>query len=162
MAHWIVARTKSRRELWAAENVVKQGFEFYLPRYEIRSRRKGQLDQIKSEALFPGYLFVKTDGSWRVLLSTFGIQAVVLQGDNPAIMPQSEIDRLTGITNQSGLVELPGRFRVGEEVKIRTGPFAEHSGLYQGQTPSGRQKVLMELLGGKVNVLFDASTLEAA
>lgn len=162
MGHWIVARTKSRRERWAAENVQRQGFEFYLPQYEIKAKRKGNLSQIRSEVLFPSYLFVRTDGSWRVLLSTFGISSIVLRGDNPAIMPQNEIDRLRSSTNDAGLVQLPGHFRINQEVRARSGPFKHNTGIFQGQTSSGRNKVLMELLGGKVVVLFDSDMLEVA
>lgn len=162
MGHWIVARTKSRRERWAAENVQRLGFEFYLPQYEIKVRGKKNLNQIRSEVLFPSYLFVKIDGSWRVLLSTFGISGIVLRGDNPAIMPQTEIDRLQGTANDAGLVQLPGHFRVNQEVRARSGPLKNNTGIFQGQTSSGRNKVLMELLGGKVMVLFDSNMLEVA
>ena len=161
MAHWIVARTKSRRERWAAENVQRLGFDFYLPQYEIKVRPRRKLSYIKSEVLFPSYLFVFITGHWRVLLSTFGIASIVLRGDQPAIMPVAEIERLQNRT-VNGLVQLPNAYKVNQSVVVRSGPFAKHVGLYVGQTSSGRQAVLMDLLGGKVKVLFDLNMLEAA
>jgi len=164
MGHWIVAKTKQHQERWAAENVVRQGFEFYLPRYEIvvKRKRKQDLEQIKSEILFPSYLFVKTEGAWKVLLSTFGIQSIILRGDQPAIMPVSEIHRLQHLTNEMGLVELPSRLQINQQVKITSGSFEGCTGLYQGQTATGRQMVLMNLLGRRITILFHSNMLDVA
>jgi len=166
MERWIVVRTKSRRENWAAENVQRQGCMFYLPRYEVPPTRK--IKEARAAVLFPCYLFVKIQNQWKFLLGTFGIQAVIMGGSGePATMPQKEIDRLKQRENE-GLIKLPTRLEktdlpnVGDKVKITQGPFEGHFGLWMGQTNSERQRILLDFLGGKRETLFDIRALELA
>ncbi len=166
MERWIVVRTKSRRENWAAENVQRQGHAFYLPRYEVPPTRK--IKEARAAVLFPCYLFVRIDIQWKFLLGTFGVQAVIMGGSGePAPMPQSEIDRLKQRENE-GLIKLPEKLdtatlpNVGDTVKIIEGPFEGHFGLWVGQTNSERQRVLLDFLGGKRETLFDIRALELA
>jgi hypothetical protein len=62
----------------------------------------------------------------------------------------------------NGLIHLPDRFQLNQEVRIRSGPFKGHTGLWQGQSSSERQKVLIDFLGGKTTGLFDKKLLEVA
>lgn len=163
---WYVVRTKSRRERWAAENVERQGCKFYLPCYGVLTAKRGKLQQLKPQILFPSYMFVQPppDGRWRFLLSTFGVQTLIMWGkDSPAVMPEREIQRLMNRENEHGLVCLPDKsnFTVNETVSPRDGPFAGQRGLYQGMHESGREKVLLEVLGGRRTVLFDTDNLES-
>jgi transcriptional antiterminator RfaH len=164
MGQWIVARTKPRRERWAAENVSRQGCPFYLPQYELPIPRNARVKEARSAVLFPCYLFVNIDKQWKFLLGTFGIAAVIMSGDSPTSVPQSEIDRLMKRHDSNGLISLPKKikFNPGDEVRIKDGPFADRVGLYQSQSSSERNRILMDFLGGKRTVLFDDSILELA
>jgi transcriptional antiterminator RfaH len=159
---WIVARTKPSRERWAAENVANQGYDYYFPKiFQVRK------NIARAEPLFPCYLFIKTDGSWRVLLSTFGISSVVVFGNSPATVSQQIIDNFKA-RETDGCVELPAleecaaRFKEGERVRIKEGLFSGHVGVYQGQDPKQREKVLLDFLGRKTSVLLIPELLEAA
>ena len=159
---WVVVRTKSRRERWAAENVQRQGCDFYLPQYEVPPSSNGRIKVARAEVLFPCYLFVRINQQWKFLLSTFGVTAVILQHDGPAVIPQQEIDNLMRRHDLNGLIHLPDKFQLNQEVRVRGGPFKGHTGLWQGQTSSERQKVLIDFLGGKITGLFDKKLLEVA
>jgi transcriptional antiterminator RfaH len=162
MSRWVVVRTKSRRERWAAENVQRQGCDFYLPQYEVPPSSNGRIKVARAEVLFPCYLFVRINQQWKFLLSTFGVTAVILQHDGPAVIPQQEIDNLMRRHDLNGLIHLPDKFQLNQEVRVRGGPFKGHTGLWQGQTSSERQKVLIDFLGGKITGLFDKKLLEVA
>lgn len=158
-ARWIVARTKPSRDFWAAENVARQEREFYLPKIYVRNRRYA-----RAEPLFPSHLFVKVDGPWRFLLSTFGVSGVMLQGTEPAIVPDKEIHRLRRLENSEGFIELPGgtdKFRNGEKVRVTDGPMEGRVGIYQGQTGRERVMVLFDLMGRKISTLIDERSLES-
>jgi transcription antitermination factor NusG len=62
---------------------------------------------------------------------------------------------------RNGLVELPSRLRRGDRVKVRSGPFRDHLGLYAGQAAGERVAVLLGLLGGSVRVTLADSAIEA-
>lgn len=157
---WYVLRTKSRRERWAAENVERQGCKYYLPTFEVLTPIKGKLQSLKPQILFPSYLFVqpREDGSWRFLLSTFGVQSMIMMGqESPAVMPEREIARLMASEGKRGVVSLPDSYVVNDELKVVDGPFLDHVGLYQGMHESGRLKILLDVLGGHRTVLFNNS-----
>lgn len=153
---WIVAVTKAQREDWAAENVARQGFEYYLP--------KTVSEQKKLQCLFPRYLFVLTTGPWRFLSGTFGITSVVLQGQNPAVLPHPIIAELKARENGAGYVQLPKlpeRFKNGDRVRVNQGMFSGYSGIYSDITPQERVRVLLDVLGRKTRVLISEEYLEA-
>ena len=162
MGNWIAVRTQPRRENWAAENVMRQDCEFYLPRYLVYSTR---LRQCRSEILFRSYLFAKPEnGQWRFLLGTFGVSSVMMRGESPAPVMQQHIDELRKREDRDGFIVLPkrSRFMEGDKVRVTSGPFVTHLGVYQGQTPAQREKVLIDILGGKITTIIDSDALEVA
>jgi transcriptional antiterminator RfaH len=158
---WVVACTKAQRERWAAENVARQGFEYYLPVTEVSVPRAKQ----KLQCLFPRYLFVRTDGRWRFLAGTYGVTSVVMQGQYPAVMPDKTIAQLKAREDSTGrilLPKLPDPFKKGDRVRINEGAFSGYNGIYQATDSSHRVKVLLEYLGRQTPVLIGEEALEAA
>lgn len=163
---WLVVRTKQHREQWAAENVSRVGFpKYYLPQY-LRTVRQGSMKVAKANVLFPSYLFVESDGRWRVLLSTFGVTGVVLQGENPAVFPQRAIDELRAREDEHGFVRLPEapkhKLVEGAAVRVRGGNFAGRNGIHAGNAANERVRVLLDFLGRKTPFLIAEDMLEAA
>ena len=63
---------------------------------------------------------------------------------------------------RGGLVELPREeFKAGERVRVLTGPFAGHLGLYADMRPHERVLVLLALLGGEQRVELSKDAIEA-
>lgn len=72
---WYVVQTKVNCEAKAAENLRRQGYETYLPRYLKRRRHARRVD-LTAKPLFPCYMFVAIDVAmqrWRSIQSTFGV-----------------------------------------------------------------------------------------
>lgn len=165
---WLVVRTKSRRERWAAQNIEQQGCEYYLPCFEVLAPRNGRLVALKPKVLFPSYIFVNPpDGRWRFLLSTLGVQTLIMWGnETPAVMPEHEIKRLRG-NERDGLVRLPDnspaavKFQINEKLRVKAGAFEDQYGLYAGMDDRGREKILLDVLGGRRIVLFDTDDIES-
>ena len=160
MGNWVVARTKPNRERWAAENVARQGYEFYLPTVMVLRKRLAQM-----QPLFANYLFVHT-AQWHFLLSTFGISGVVVFGESPATVSQQTIDEIKS-REINGCVSLPApvvseRFKIGTQVRVKGGMFSGYVGVYEGANPKQREQVLLDFLGRKTSVLFSPEMLEAA
>ena len=167
MDSWIVAISKTGKETWGAANVQRQGFETYFPRFiEPFVNRNKQIEH-RIRSLFPRYVFVRTDGRWYFLLSTFGLIGVVLKGEVPAIMPDEEIARMKARENANGLIELPPpplppRYGRGQRLKITYGPFSGKAGICQGDNANERVHVLLEFLGARRSVLIARDALQAA
>ncbi len=151
------------KERWAAENVRRQGYNYYWPKYEAIVGR-GVKRRAEIKALFPSYLFIETTGQWRVFLSTFGIRGVVLRGESPATMARKIIDDMRERENKDGLIKLPKitPYEKDQKLLITKGPFAGQTGLYDGQSDQQRALLLLNFLGGTVKVLFGKDALQAA
>ena len=164
---WIVARTKSGRERWAAENVSNQGYEWYLPRISRTVHRKGGFSFTRAEPLFHCYLFVKTSGPWQFLLGTFGISSVVTFDQSPPILPQIEIDKLKA-AEVAGIIQLKDRqensrpFTAGMSLRVKGGVFSGYIGIHKGMQAKDRERVLFDFLGRKTTVILATELLEAA
>jgi len=113
--------------------------------------------------LFPGYCFVAVELQWHTARWTPGVVRAVLDGAQPARVPDSAIDEIRA-RERNGLVGLPKRemFHVGEQVRILQGPFAGHLGLYAGRRAHERVLVLLALLGGQQRVELAKDAVELA
>jgi transcriptional antiterminator RfaH len=163
--HWYVVQTQTHAENKAAANLVRQGFDIYLPRYQKR-RRHARRTEIVPAPLFPRYLFVAVDMEmqrWRSIHSTYGITRLIRNGDEPAAVPDSVIEALRAREGENGFIELiRRRFETGSLVQIKEGAFASCLGLIEGMRDEDRVTVLLDLLGRKVRVNVDELSLTAA
>lgn len=159
---WVVVQTKPQQEQWAAENVARQGFDWYLPLTPVAAKKPGKPSKIG--CLFPRYLFVWTQGRWHSLLGTFGITAVVMNGPRPSILPEKAIESLRAREDHQGIIRLPNalevRFQPDTEVRVNGGVFSGYRGLYSEMAGEDRSKVLLEFLGQKATVLIPDEFLE--
>ncbi|MDE5453002.1 transcriptional activator RfaH [Bradyrhizobium sp. CSA112] len=163
---WYVVQTQINAEAKAARNLVRQGFEVYLPRYLKRRSHARKIEKVAAP-LFPRYLFVRIDMTtqrWRSVQSTFGVSRLVLNGSGPAPVAQQVLDLLQTRENENGYVKLDQRpkFARGEKVRVLAGAFAENLGLFDGQADRDRIAILLDLLGRKVRVSIEADMVAAA
>jgi transcription antitermination factor NusG len=155
MCFWCCIRSLPRREVYASERIQAAGFDTFLPM--LQTKRTAQ-------PLFPGYLFAFVIEQWRSLNSTIGVLCVVRTGDCPCRMPDAEIASLKAMV-VGGFVRLPeGRgfpvrrkIAIGAKVRIASGPFGGMSGLYAGMSTKDREKILLNLLGGRRPVLIPSN-----
>lgn len=163
---WVVGVSKPQRELWGKENIERQGYETYLPRFMEPVSRRGKIST-KITCLFPRYIFVRVDGPWHFLMSTYGMTGVVLAGQQPAVVPEAEIEALKA-REHSGLVELPPpapvgpQFKSGDKAKITQGSFTGVEGVVQGMKSHDRVSLLLDFLGEKRPVLVERAQLAAS
>ena len=167
---WLVVRTQPNREAWAGENITRQGYSYYLPKFkETVFAKSVRRNVTRVRALFPSYLFVSTDGPWRWLTGTFGVSTLIFNGDTPATVSSRIINDLKAREDEEGLVILPGdprlkrqsRFTPGQLVKATEGPFIGFTGIHQGTPAQERECILLDLLGRKVPVEIGEACLES-
>jgi transcriptional antiterminator RfaH len=165
-ALWYVAQTQVNAETKAAQNLLRQGFGVYLPRYlKLRSHAR-KIEKVAAP-LFPRYLFVSIDINlqrWRSVQSTYGVSQLVLNGSDPAPVAGAVIEALKAREDVSGFVKLDQRpkFAIGEKVRVIAGVFAENLGLFDGMADRERIAILLDLLGRKVRVSIEADLVTAA
>lgn len=162
---WYVVQTQMNREAMAAENLRRQGYEIYLPRYMKRRRHARKLDFV-ARPLFPRYMFVAIDVAihrWRSIQSTFGVSQLVSNGDYPAPVPNGVVGALKAREDDKGFIKMNvgPAFAPGDRVRVLAGAFMDTAGLFTGLADHDRVSILLELLGRKVRVLLDADLIAA-
>jgi transcriptional antiterminator RfaH len=163
---WYVVQTHVNAEAKAARNLVRQGFEIYLPRYLKRRSHARKIEKVPVP-LFPRYMFVWIDIAtqrWRSVQSTFGVSHLVLNGSDPAPLAQQVIGCLRAREDASGYVQLEQRpkLALGAKVRVLAGVFADNLALFDGMADRDRVAVLLDLLGRKVRVTLDADMVAVA
>ena len=129
------------------------GFDTYLPK--VRTRRR-------VVPLFPGYIFIRVVDHWHAISRASGVIRLLMTAEEkPAKLPDRIVDGLRDC-ERKGLVWLKKDLVVGSRVRITAGPFAGHLGLYDGQGPRERERVLLELLGQSVPIQLDRGMFERA
>jgi transcriptional antiterminator RfaH len=135
-----------------------RGFETYCPRLRERRARHGQLHEV-IKPLFVGYTFVLIQLQWHAAHWAPGTLGLIMDGDRPAQVPDNVIADLRA-RERNGAVELPGRARPGDRVRILRGPFRDRLALYVGMSGRDRVAVLLQLLGREHKVLLPRIDVE--
>ena len=166
MITWYAVYTRPHAEATALENLLRQGYSAYLPRYRTKTRHARRIQTVL-RPLFPRYLFAGIDRAsmrWRPILSTIGVTDLVRTGDEPNPVA-AEI--VTALQEQ----EMAGSFdrlsyghslRLGELVRVTAGAFQDMIGRLVELRDQDRVVVLLELLGRTVRAQLEAGAVEAA
>ena len=162
---WLVAYTKPRLELVALQNLERQSFEVYLPRYKkFKNTDAGPVPVF--EPMFPRYILFrpsKAEQSIEAVRSTKGISHVVRFGFEPGVVSASMVATLKEFEtsqNQATLQEM-SNFKAGQKVKLKHVALGALEGLVQSVS-SKRVAVLLEILGRPTVVQLDHHQVEAS
>lgn len=111
-------------------------FEEILVPSEQTTEKRGSRTVKVTKKFFPGYIFVRMDltkEAWHLVSNTPRVTGF-LGGKTPRPVPQREIDRMLGkaepesaeAPKEEEVVEV--NYRVGEQVRVKTGAFANFTG----------------------------------
>jgi len=164
-ANWCVIQSRLHQEQKARANLLRQGFDVYLPQYRKR-RRHARRTEIVTRPLYPRYLFARLQPGqpWRSIHSTYGVAALVQFDGRPALLGDAAIRTIRQQEDETGLVVLSpiDGLAPGDVVRITDGAFAETLGLVESITDEQRVTLLLEMLGRKVRVALDPEVVEKA
>jgi transcriptional antiterminator RfaH len=163
---WFVVRTHVNAEAKVARNLLRQGFEIYLPCYLRRRSHARKIDEVAAP-LFPRYIFVRINMAtrrWRSIQSTFGVAGLVLNGSEPAPVPPPVVRALREREDENGYVKLDQRpkFALGDKARVIAGAFAENLALFEGLADRDRIVILLDMLGRKVRVSIEVDLVAVA
>lgn len=153
MLSWYLVYCKPKQEARAEENLVRQGFDVFLPTINVVKKRVGRKDIVREEPLFHRYIFLKvnpTITSIAPVISTFGISNFVKFGDKYATLPESLIEEIREYTEQAqGNLNNAYVFKPGDRVFVDGHGFNHVRAIYCNPCGSTRAMILVNFLGGK-------------
>jgi transcriptional antiterminator RfaH len=158
---WFAVNTQPSSETRACVNLERQGWQTFCPR-TYRTIRSGRRVKTELRPFFPGYVFVSLDlrvDGWRSVGSTFGVRAIVRNGDQPTAVPEGIVEGLMAMTQEDGRIVFTADMQPGDKVKFLSGPFAEMIGSLERLDANGRVMVLLDLLGRVTQVQARAADL---
>jgi transcriptional antiterminator RfaH len=159
---WHVAITDPGAEQWALQNLVRAGYEAYLPMIDelrgdvvLRTQRR-----IVSVPLWPGYVLVEFDAGtseWRPIPYLEGVRALLgATPERPTPLPRGLVERLQATSDARVLRSLPEEapIQAGAPLRIIDGPLAGFEAVCLWGD-GDRVRVSAELFGAMVPVTVD-------
>lgn len=160
---WLVAYTKPRQEQVALQNLERQNFEAYLPRYKkFKKTEAGAVPLF--EPMFPRYILFrpsKPEQSIATVRSTKGISHVVRFGHDPGVVSTTMVATLQAFEAEQNQVTLDQmtNFKAGQKVKLKHVALGNMEGLVQSVSAK-RVAVLLEILGRPMLVQVEHHQVE--
>lgn len=150
MEKWYVVQTKSKKELLAEQNLIRQGYSCFLPFFKQWRKRRGKR-YLATEPFFPCYLFVQLDlGEINIapIRSTLGVTGLVRFGESIQPIPRTFLKSLKNQANIEGVInQEPPDFQVGQKVLIQEGALAGYRAIFQAKSGAERAHLLLNMLG---------------
>lgn len=160
---WIAVQAWKGEERAAVQRVERQQIEAYLPIIKNQTGRR-------VIPMFAEYFFARWTPEWTRIANTRGVQAVVMAGAVPGIIPNRFVREIQARENERGVVELDDRkvvlptrqFSDGESVTPRSGSFLGQLGIVSGAQQDDMVRVMFTILGKTAVAEFHADDLEEA
>ena len=163
---WYAVWSKSHCEQMVFDQLAAKGFQVFLPKMEVWSRRNGGRHRI-SVPMFPGYLFLHHAmdlNSYIEVLKTRELVRILGDGrDRLAVIPDAEVEAIQKVVQAHLPSLLYPYLHEGQRVRITKGPLAGVEGILVHTKPNKGLLVLsIELFQRSVAVEVDCTYAVAA
>jgi transcription antitermination factor NusG len=157
---WYAAHTFANHEKRVKEQLHLRNLEAYLPLYTSVRHWKDRRVRLELP-LFPGYVFVRLAVRDRLqVLQTPSVARLVGFGGQPTPLPDQEIDALRQGLAHDLRIEPHPYLRVGQRVRVKTGPLQGLEGLLLRRKKTSRFVISLDLIMRSVAVEIDIDVLE--
>ena len=156
---WYLVQSKPRNEARALENLVRQGYETYLPLMEVERLQRGKLLK-KMEPLFPRYLFLHLEegnDNWGPIRSTLGVAGLVRFGQAYAVVS----DEVMAAVRERTQDIKKSLFESGDNIRVVSGPLLGLEGVFEIADGEQRSFVLLEFMQKQQRVSVSTADLRA-
>ncbi|HLP08152.1 MAG TPA: transcription termination/antitermination NusG family protein [Opitutaceae bacterium] len=158
---WYCLRACPKREHFAARQLAdRTGIEAFAPRLAVRRPLRGGAVAVRTEALFPGYLFARFDleADSRFVASTPDVTGLVRLGAHTPAVPGSLIELLRA--HASGVQPCAPVLAPGDWIQVLSGCLAGSEGrIVTFDSGRSRACVLLALLGQELRIDLPAAAL---
>ena len=159
---WYVLHTRSRFENVVNDGLIKKEFESFLPRVQVKSRRRDRKLLIRVP-VFPGYLFVRSDLAPRdhiEIVKTIGAVRIIGTKDGPVPVPDETIASLKILVAAEAPIRTGNRLVKGDRVMVVHGVFAGVVGTFKRYRGTSRVIINVDTLGQTAGVEVDEDDVE--
>lgn len=137
-------------------------FDVVVPTVEEIEIKDGKRRTVERR-VFPGYILVQmvlSDESWFVVRNTPGVTGFVGMGNEPTALREEEVAKILNQMEESA-PKVKFDFRIGEKVRIRSGPFADMFGSVNSiDADRAKVRLLVSFFGRETPVDLDFAQVE--
>jgi transcriptional antiterminator RfaH len=145
-------KVRTRMEHAISDTLRHKGFDVLTPSYVDRKRYSDRV-KVVSRALFPGYVFVRTDvNALLPVVSTDGVSYIVRFGNALKPLPPKEVQALESLCNLEECCAPSESLTVGTRVVIASGPFEGLEGILKRVGTGDRLVVSIDSIFSSVSV----------
>jgi transcription antitermination factor NusG len=157
---WYGVRTRSNCEKLAAQVLQSKTYATYAQVYRARRRRSDRVVEIELP-LFPGYVFCRLNLGERILpvLTSPGVVSLVGFGNQPAPIPDFEIDAIRRLLASGAGVEPYPFARIGQRVRVTQGSLSGLEGVLVKKRNEWRMVISVTLLQRSIAIEIDRECL---
>lgn len=156
---WYLVQTKARRESLARENLDRQSYQTWLPRFRVRRPRSERI-----EPLFPGYLFVRLSpdvDDFGPIRSTLGVLRLIKFGATYARVPETWVDELRSRADADDVCEvLQKSLALGDNVEILDGALAGYEAVVTELRGRDRVALMLKVAGKHVALVAPSDAVQ--
>lgn len=138
-------------------------FDIIIPEEQEFEYKNGK-KKVVNRRVFPGYVMVNMlldDESWYVVHHTPGVTGFVSSGTKPIPLQEDEIERIFKRMGLKGVVPQIIDVQIGENVRVRTGPFENFEGVVKELYPErAKLKVNISMFGRETPVELEYEQIE--
>ena len=158
--HWYALHVRPRFEKHVQTHLEEKGYEVFYPTYAVKRKWSDRVKLLEFP-LFPGYVFSRFSVDARLpILVTPGVNQVVGAGKTPVMVDEAELLAIRRIM-ESGVATEPWPYlKVGETVRIESGPLEGMLGIVTRIKNSYRLVVSVSLLMRSVSVELDSKWIK--
>ncbi len=172
-AKWYVVHTYSGYENKVAATIEKTIenrklqdliHEVAIPTEKVVEVHENSQKEVERK-IFPGYVLVKmimTDDSWHVVRNTRGVTGFVGPGSKPIALTEEEVAKL-GIDKQDKETRISLSYKVGDRVRVVSGPIANFTGTVAAIDEKANQvRVVVSMFGRETPVELELDQVTVA
>ena len=160
---WYVAHLKSNGFNKAQLNLVRQGFECFMPMRNVTIKHSRKISHCL-RPVFPGYIFIKSkldNSDWRKINSTLGVSRLISFHEGcPAQLPDALIAGIKARCDDQYMLKPIHDWKTGENARLIAGPFADFIGQVEESVSGDRVKLLFKFMEQYKSVEVSSVALE--
>ncbi len=163
LKQWFLVMTKPQMESVAYDNLLRLGYELYLPYWSSLKKQRGKWVLVESP-MFPRYMFARVNSleqSISPVRSTRGVSHIVKFGLKLATISDALISDIRELEESSNIRSKGlSPFQKGEQVQVVEGPF---KGVDAEVLSCDQQRVilLLNVLGKRQSLEFETNVCQA-
>ncbi len=161
--NWYVVHTKPRQEKMAEKSLQHLELKTFLPLIQ-KNRVIRKKPQRLVGPLFPGYFFVSfdVDRHYRAVRYAHGVRDVITYGTVPTAIDDSAIFFIRSRLKEGVVPHTPPGFRLGEAVRVKSGPFEGFEAIFEREMNSkDRVVLLLNSLEYKARIVVDREIISS-